>query len=121
MNGHTFVKLDHVQIAIPPGGEDQGRAFYGQVLGMDEITKPDQLRASGGVWFRAGGCEIHLGTQADFVPATKAHPGVQVSQIDALAEALESADYSVSWDERIPGRKRFFVYDPFGNRLEFLG
>lgn len=120
MAEHSFLDFDHVQIAIPIGGEGLSREFYSDILGLSEIPKPEKLRAGGGVWYRGGQCEIHLGVQADFVPATKAHPGIRVLRMESLAVALESAGYPVAWDSRIPGRKRFFVQDPFGNRLEFL-
>lgn len=76
----TFTGLHHVQLAVPPGSEDVARQFYGAVLGMSELTKPPVLAASGGCWFRAGGWEIHLGVEQEFVPARKAHPGVLVSR-----------------------------------------
>lgn len=112
--------LDHVQVSCPPGAEDALRAFYGGVLGMAEVPKPEALRARGGVWFRAGTCEIHCGVEDPFVPARKAHPGVVVTGIDALAEALEAAGAAVAWDDQIPGRRRLHTHDPVGNRLELL-
>jgi catechol 2,3-dioxygenase-like lactoylglutathione lyase family enzyme len=115
-----FERLHHVQLAIPPGGEDTARAFYAGVLGLDEVDKPAALRARGGCWFRGGGVEFHLGVQPDFQPARKAHPGVLVSGLDELAEALTAAGRPVDWDPDFPGHRRFYSADDHGNRLEFL-
>ena len=75
----------HVQLAIPPGTEDQARSFYVDVLGMTEVQKPSVLAARGGLWIRADKLEIHLGVETDFRPARKAHPGILVADLDALA------------------------------------
>ena len=116
--------VDHVQVAAPPGGEREARGFYGGVLGLRELGKPEALRAGGGVWFAAGGQELHVGVADDFAPARKAHPGLRVgsdADLDALAEALVTAGADVEWDDRIAGRRRFFTADPWGNRIELLG
>jgi catechol 2,3-dioxygenase-like lactoylglutathione lyase family enzyme len=115
-----FQRLHHVQLAIPPGGEDVARDFYGGVLGMAELAKPEALRARGGCWFRGGGWEIHLGVEQDFAPARKAHPGVLVSGLDDLAAVLVAAGRAVDWDPHFPGHRRIYSYDGHGNRLEFL-
>lgn len=115
-----FTGLHHVQLAIPAGSEQQARDFYGGVLGMTELVKPPVLAARGGCWFRGGGWEIHLGVEAAFVPARKAHPGVLVSGLDGLAERLSAAGTAVEWDDTFPGHRRFYASDPYGNRLEFL-
>jgi catechol 2,3-dioxygenase-like lactoylglutathione lyase family enzyme len=115
-----FARLHHVQLAIPPGGEEVARGFYRDVLGMSEVDKPEGLRARGGCWFRGGGWEIHLGVQADFVPARKAHPGVLVDGLDELAAALTAGGRAVDWDADFPGHRRFYTADGHGNRLEFL-
>ena len=120
MTAFSFARLHHVQLAIPAGGEPQCRAFWGGLLGMDELEKPPTLAARGGCWFRGGGVEVHLGVEHDFTPAAKAHPGILVSDLRALAEALSSADVEVTWDGEFPGHDRFYAADPFGNRLEFL-
>jgi hypothetical protein len=113
--------IDHVQLAMAPGSEDVARAFYGGVLGMTEHPKPPVLAARGGCWFRsAGGVEIHLGVEDPFVPARKAHPGILVSDIDALAGLLAGHGYPTAWDDSIPNRRRFHTFDPHGNRLEFI-
>lgn len=109
-----------MQLAIPPGAEEQARAFYGGVLGLGEIPKPETMRASGGAWFRAGGVELHLGIEADFQPARKAHPALRVDDIDVLEARCEGAGCPVEWDARYPGVRRFYVHDPFGNRIEVL-
>jgi catechol 2,3-dioxygenase-like lactoylglutathione lyase family enzyme len=116
----TFDRLHHVQLAIPPGGEDRCRAFWGGVLGMDEVEKPPVLAARGGCWFRGGGLEVHLGVEQEFAPARKAHPGILVGDLLALATALTDAGVEVTWDPEFPGHDRFYATDPFGNRLEFL-
>ncbi len=105
---------------MPIGEEDAARAFYSRVLGMAEVPKPDVLAARGGVWFKAGGVELHLGVQSPFVPATKAHPAILVDDLDAIGENLEAAGYETTPDEALPGHRRFYANDPFGNRLEFL-
>lgn len=105
---------------MPPGREDAARGFYAGVLGMDELEKPPALAARGGAWFGAGGVQLHLGVEADFRPARKAHPGVEVDDIDALAERLRASGFDVRFDAELPGYRRFYVADPFGNRLEFL-
>ena len=109
--------LDHVQLAMPAGGEDAARRFYGDLLGLIEVAKPEPLRASGGVWFEPG---LHLGVEAGFRPARKAHPGLRMADLDGAAVRLQAAGADVEWDERWPGVRRFHTHDPFGNRLELL-
>ncbi|MFE1549890.1 glyoxalase [Streptomyces sp. NPDC058718] len=112
--------LHHVQLAIPPGSEELCREFWGGALGMTEIEKPPVLAARGGCWFRAGGLEVHLGVEEDFRPNRKAHPGILVTSLHALAERLEENGVSVTWDDAFPGHDRFYAFDKLGNRLEFL-
>ena len=117
------MRLDHVQLAAPPGCEADARAFYGRLLGLEEIEKPEPMRASGGVWFALEGQELHIGVVAEgFAPATKAHPGLLVAEaeLDGCARRLEDAGATVEWDDRYPGVRRFFTADPFGNRVELL-
>jgi catechol 2,3-dioxygenase-like lactoylglutathione lyase family enzyme len=109
--------LDHVQVAMPVGGEDAARRFYTGLLGLAEVPKPEPLRATGGVWFEWG---VHMGVEADFRPARKAHPGLSVADLDGVAARLTAAGAVVEWDERLPGVRRFYTHDPFGNRLELL-
>lgn len=110
--------IDHVQVAAPKGCEAEARAFYGGLLGLEELPKPGALRARGGCWFRAGAQELHVGVEEPFTPARKAHPGFVVEDLDALAERLRAEGIEVTYDDAIPGTKRFHVADPFGNRLE---
>ena len=112
--------LHHVQLALPAGGEDACRAFYVGVLGMTEVEKPPVLAARGGLWVRADGLELHLGVEAEFRPQRKAHPGILVADLDAVAERLTSNGRPVTWDDDFPGMRRFYTEDDHGNRLEFL-
>ncbi|MYV59231.1 glyoxalase [Streptomyces sp. SID4931] len=112
--------VDHVQLAAPPGSEDALRTFYADALGMTEIPKPPVLAARGGCWFAAGPVQLHLGIEEDFRPAKKAHPGLRVTGIEAYAARLESHGVPVTWDDNLPGHRRFYAHDPAGNRLEFL-
>ncbi|KAB1986358.1 VOC family protein [Streptomyces triticiradicis] len=112
--------LDHVQLAAPPGSEDRLRAYYAGALGMTETPKPPALAGRGGCWFRTGTVQLHLGIEAAFRPAKKAHPGLRVTGIDALAARIAATGAPVTWDEDLPGHRRFFSEDPVGNRLEFL-
>jgi len=112
--------LHHVQVSCPPGSQDTLRDFYGGVLEMTELAKPPLLAARGGVWFRRGTAEIHCGVEEDFRPARKAHPGLVCADVDAVAAACSAAGHDVSWDENFPGFRRCYVYDPVGNRLEFM-
>ena len=109
----------HVQVSGPAGCEGDMRAFYVGVLGMTEVDKPEALRARGGAWFRAGSAELHVGIEEGFAPALKAHPGIAVTDVERLAEAVARAGAPVTWDENIPGLRRFHTTDPVGNRLEF--
>jgi catechol 2,3-dioxygenase-like lactoylglutathione lyase family enzyme len=112
--------LDHVQVACPRGGEDAAREFYGGLLGLREIEKPPALRARGGVWFACGaGQQLHLGVEEPFAPARKAHPALAVGSVEEL-EALAARLPSAQWYSELPGHKRFYTEDPFGNRLELL-
>lgn len=116
----TLARLHHVQLAIPAGGEDRCREFWSGVLGLEEVEKPPVLAARGGCWFRSGGFEVHLGVEENFAPARKAHPGILVDGIDAVAERLTAAGVEIRWNPHFPGYLRFYADDPFGNRLEFL-
>ncbi|GGZ99320.1 VOC family protein [Streptomyces echinoruber] len=115
-----LIAVDHVQLAAPPGSEERLRAYYAGVLGMTEIPKPPVLAARGGCWFRSGTVILHLGIEEDFRPARKAHPGLRVTGIDAYAERLRDCGAPVTWDDALPGHRRFYSEDPVGNRLEFL-
>lgn len=112
--------LDHVQLAAPEGSEEALRAYYVDTLGMTEMPKPPVLAARGGCWFQAGPVQLHVGIEADFRPARKAHPGLRVRDIEAFAARLRERGAEVRWDGDLPGHRRFFSHDPVGNRLEFL-
>ncbi len=113
-------RIDHIQLAIPAGAEDACRTFWSGILGFEELEKPEALRTRGGAWFACNGVEVHLGVEAGFAPAKKAHPAFAVSGLDDLADALARAGHPVRWDEAIQNRRRFFTDDPAGNRIEFL-
>jgi predicted enzyme related to lactoylglutathione lyase len=117
------IGLDHVQIAAPAGSEDNARRFYGELLGMAELPKPDALRARGGVWFACGDRQLHVGIAEPFAPATKAHPALMFNAADLarLADRLTAAGCDVRWDDAIPGTRRFYTADPWGNRIEVVG
>ncbi len=115
-----IVKIDHVQLAMPAGQEDLARAFYHGLLGIPELPKPANLAKRGGVWFERGALKVHLGVQADFRPATKAHIAFETRELDRLIEDSRRAGYPVVDDEPLAGYQRVYISDPFGNRLEFL-
>ena len=110
--------IDHVQVAAPPDCDAATRAFYGGLLELEELPKPEALKARGGVWFRVGVQELHVGVEQPFAPAAKAHPGLVSSDLDALRRLLRAAQVEFSDDDKIAGVDRLFVNDPFGNRLE---
>ncbi len=112
--------IDHIQIAAPEGCEAAAREFYGAVLGMKEIEKPSVLRARGGCWFLCGAQQLHIGVERDFRPAKKAHPAFAVFNLDDLREALSSSGVAMTSDDNLPGERRFYAEDPWGNRLEFI-
>ena len=112
-----IVGIHHVQLACPPGSEDVSRGFYVDALGLREVPKPPALVVRGGVWFRGSGVELHLGVEADFRPARKAHPGLVVEGLHGLAERLGVQGIEVVWDDAIPGLQRGYVDDPHGNRI----
>jgi catechol 2,3-dioxygenase-like lactoylglutathione lyase family enzyme len=112
--------IHHVQLACPAASEDTLREFYSAVLGFQELAKPPALAGRGGCWFRGNGIELHLGIEHDFRPARKAHPGLLVHDLDALAARLRAAGAPVLFDDDFPGMRRFYSEDPYGNRLEFL-
>jgi len=118
----TFDGIDHVQLAAPEGCEQDARAFYADLLGWPEIPKPENLRKRGGVWFQCGIHQVHIGVQREFVAATKAHPAFHVQEVDSLRDYLLQRNVTVIDDEARAeeGVQRFYLHDPFGNRLEFL-
>ncbi len=116
----TILSIDHIQIAMPEGKENLAREFYGEFLGLLEVEKPKSLTNRGGLWFEENDLKIHLGVDPEFVPALKAHPGFRVSDLDSLASELQSKGYAVEVGSPLPGIRRIFTNDPFGNRIEFL-
>lgn len=114
------VGIDHVQLAMPPGREDDARSFYDGLLGIPERPKPPDLARRGGAWFENEAVKIHLGVEAEFRPARKAHPALLVRDLAALAARLRQAGVAVIDDEALPGYDRIYVSDPFGNRLELM-
>jgi SAM-dependent methyltransferase len=115
----AILGFDHMQLAMPRGSEQAARAFYGETLGLPEVAKPAALAGRGGVWFRCGDRELHLGVEDDFHPQRKGHPAFRVDDLAALRAQLEAAGAAISEDVPLPGRARFETRDPFGNRLEF--
>lgn len=115
-----LLQLDHIQLAMPDGGENQARRFYGGLLGLSEVEKPDNLRKRGGCWFESGTIRVHLGVEADFRPARKAHPAFLVSDLTGLVAKLAAGGVNARRDEPLPGYDRVYVDDPFGNRIELM-
>ena len=112
--------IEHVQLAMPPGREEEARKFYGVLLGIPEKPKPPQLARRGGCWFESGALKVHLGVEANFKPARKAHPAFIVEDLAALEAVLRAAGIAVKGDEPLQGYYRIFVDDPFGNRIELM-
>ncbi len=112
--------IDHVQLAIPVGGEAAARGFYGDLLGLAEAPKPAELAKRGGCWFESGALKVHLGVEEPFRPARKAHIAFRVDDVAGLAARAGAGGFEVVQDRDLPGHERVFVFDPFGNRLEFL-
>lgn len=115
----TISGIAHVQLAISAGGEDVARRFYGELLGLEELPKPETLAGRGGAWFRCGAQELHLGVEGPVAPSRR-HPALLTDELDALRARLDAASVPIQDDRQIPGYRRFYATDPFGNRLEFL-
>jgi catechol 2,3-dioxygenase-like lactoylglutathione lyase family enzyme len=120
MSASLVKRLEHVQLAMPAGGEERAREFYQGALGIPEVPKPAYLAQRGGCWFERGELKIHLGVETEFHPAKRAHPALLVEGLRALAEELRHRGYDVQHDERLPGYSRFYIHDPFGNRIELM-
>ncbi|WP_394835714.1 VOC family protein [Pendulispora rubella] len=112
--------IDHVQLAMPSGREDEARAFYQGILGIPEQAKPAHLAKRGGAWFERGTLKVHIGVEKDFRAATKAHVAFIVEGLFELVSRCKAAGYRVTTDEPLEGFERVYIYDPFGNRLEFM-
>jgi catechol 2,3-dioxygenase-like lactoylglutathione lyase family enzyme len=120
ITGMQIMQIEHVQLAMPVGGEQLARRFYGELLGIPEIMKPPNLAKRGGCWFERGNLKLHLGVEADFRPARKAHVALLVEDLAALRRKLSAAGVAVKDDEPLQGYLRIYVDDPFGNRLELM-
>ena len=118
---NPFTAIDHVQLAMPPGGEDAAREFYRDLLGMVEVRKPAELAGRGGAWFESGRVQLHLGVEPAFHPARKAHPALVCRDFGGLTGRLQAAGIELAYDVQLPGRRRCHVHDPFGNRIELVG
>lgn len=114
------MRIEHVQLAMPAGGEDAARQFYAGILGIQETPKPPHLAKRGGCWFERGDLKIHLGVETDFRPARKAHVALLVGGLAALKETLRSSGCVIKDDEPLEGYRRIYVDDPFGNRIELM-
>ena len=112
--------LHHLQLAMPAGREPEAEAFYAGLLGLKVVPKPPELAARGGIWFRLGDRELHLGVEEPFAPARKAHIAFRVDDVQGLARRARAGGFEVVDDDRLEGFDRIYVYDPFGHRLEFL-
>ena len=116
-----MMMIEHIHLPHPIGGADAARAFWLDVMRFDEVEKPETIRGEpGGGWVRKDGAEVHIGNDPDHRPMTVAHPAFMVADLDALADRLKFHGHAVDWDDRIPDRRRFFSFDPAGNRLEFF-
>lgn len=113
-------RIDHIQLAAPEGGEEKAREFFGDILGMEEMDKPESLRKNGGVWFSLGVQQLHIGIEEPFTPARKAHPAFEVDDLQEAMDTLEDRGVTVKKDDRLPGAERCYIQDPFGNRIELL-
>jgi catechol 2,3-dioxygenase-like lactoylglutathione lyase family enzyme len=120
MSASRLAGIDHVLLAMPPGGEEAARRFYAGLLGLREVSKPPPLDAHGGCWFTSDAVDIHLGTEEPFVPARKAHVALLVGDLAGLREVLTAANVDVRDDDAAIGVDRFYAFDPFGNRLELV-
>jgi len=112
--------IDHVQLAMPPDREAEARSFYEGILGIPEVVKPPHLAKRGGCWFERGSLKVHLGVEADFHAAHKAHPAFIVEELAGLSAVIEAAGHRVVKDEPLEGYNRIYVDDPFGNRIELM-
>jgi catechol 2,3-dioxygenase-like lactoylglutathione lyase family enzyme len=116
----NVTRLDHVQLCIPPGAEDEAREFYGNILGLEEIEKPEVLKPDGGLWYRVADIQLHIGVE-EALPPSKRHPAFEVENLESVKAYLRERGVKTKDAPSVPGFDRFSLYDPFGNRIEFLG
>src|SRR5690606_36809973 len=109
-----------ILLSAPRDSEDEARKFFRDILGFEEVEKPEELKQRGGVWFKFGDYQVHIGIEEPFTPAEKAHPAFEVIDLDDLMKHLDEHNVSYIEDEKLPGAKRIYVNDPFGNRIEIL-
>jgi catechol 2,3-dioxygenase-like lactoylglutathione lyase family enzyme len=117
---YTLIGIHHVQLAMPAGEEEDAVRFYAGTLGLEQVPKPAELSPRGGVWFKSGTLEVHLGVEDQFRPAVKAHPAILVLGLERLRGRIEEAGYKISDTVQLEGYDRVYVRDPFGNRLELI-
>jgi catechol 2,3-dioxygenase-like lactoylglutathione lyase family enzyme len=115
----TFKRLDHVQVCIPRGAEGEAREFYGGLLGLEEIEKPEAIRKNGGMWYSVADTQLHVGVEDPIAPS-KRHPAFEVENVEGVRAFLERNGVRTKDETAIPGMRRFSFFDPFGNRIEFL-
>ena len=114
-----FNRLNHVQVCVPPGAEDEAREFYGRLLGLKEIEKPEVLRPNGGLWFEIAGVQLHIGVEPE-QPPSKRHPAFEVEDLEGVRAYLGANGVRLKEEPSIPGARRLSFFDPFGNRIELL-
>ena len=112
-------RLDHVQVCIPRGAEERAREFYGRLLGLEEVEKPEALRGNGGMWYSVADVQLHVGVE-DAVAPSKRHPAFEVENVEGVRAYLEGHGVRTRDEPDIPGVRRFSFFDPFGNRIELL-
>ncbi|MFG6119613.1 VOC family protein [Thalassobacillus sp. B23F22_16] len=117
---YQFEGIDHIQLAAPANCEEQARKFFVEILGMEELEKPPELKKRGGVWFRCGNHQLHIGVENNFQPAKKAHPALVVKDIKHLMNHLTDQNVPYQEDDNLPNARRLYMEDPFGNRIEIL-
>jgi catechol 2,3-dioxygenase-like lactoylglutathione lyase family enzyme len=116
----TILGFDHIQLAAPKDSEETAREFYVDILRFEELVKPENLKKNGGCWFSLGPLEIHIGIEEPFTPAKKAHPAIRVTELENFRAYLEGRGIATRDEQPLPGAKRFYIDDPFGNRIEIL-
>lgn len=115
----NFKRLDHVQVCIPRGAEPEAREFYGGLLGLEEIEKPEAIKKNGGMWYSVAGAQLHVGVEETVAPS-KRHPAFEVENVEGVRAFLEQNGVRTKDETAIPGMRRFSFIDPFGNRIELL-